>query len=91
MKFINFFKTPLGIFIIVVIVLAIILVSLNWETIKGWFTQAPTDIPSGRGRVSGSGNITSGSKCISLGGGNCSYNGLYVPCAECTKRGIVVS
>lgn len=42
MKFLNFFKTGLGIFIIVLIILAIILISMNWTAIKAWWNDETT-------------------------------------------------
>lgn len=83
MKFLNFFKTTLGITILVVAVLAIILIAFNWDAIKTWWSGTP-----GTGRVSGSSNGTS--TCVDVGAGRCSYRGLYVPCEECRKRSIPV-
>lgn len=73
--------------IAIIVVVAAILAYSNWETVKGWFSSTPDS-----GARSGSSGTGSSSKqaCVSLGGDGCSYNGLYVPCAECTKRGIVV-
>lgn len=42
MKFLNFFKTGLGIFIIIVVIAAIILISMNWTTIKTWWNTPST-------------------------------------------------
>lgn len=67
----------------IVVVVAAILAYSNWETVKGWFSGGTerTQAPGSTGKKA----------CISLGGDGCSYQGLYVPCAECTKRGIVVN
>lgn len=42
MKFLNFFKTGLGIFILLVVVATIILISMNWDAIKTWWNTATT-------------------------------------------------
>lgn len=60
------------------------LVYFNWDTIKGWFSS---DIDRRFQAGSGSGSKQA---CIRIADG-CSYNGLYVPCAECSKRGIAVN
>lgn len=67
-----------------VVIIAAIMAYLNWETVKGWFSST-----SGTTRVSG-GNGSTRQMCVDLGGGDCAYLGLSVPCIECTKRGIIV-
>lgn len=39
MKFLNFFKTALGITILVILVIAIILTIYNWEAIAAWWND----------------------------------------------------
>lgn len=53
MKFLNFFKTTLGITILILAVIAIIVIYLNWDTIKGWFSSD-----------SGSGDLRQYNNCI---------------------------
>lgn len=82
----NFLKTPKGLIITGIILLVIVLlISYNWKTVKAWFSSAPA---SGRYAAPGS---TAKKTCVSLGGDNCSYLGLYVPCIECSKRGISIN
>lgn len=40
MKFLNFFKSTLGITIIILAVIAGIVIYLNWDTIRAWFAAA---------------------------------------------------
>lgn len=44
MKFLNFFKTTLGIAILILAVIAIIVIYLNWDTIIGWFSSDSGDL-----------------------------------------------
>lgn len=66
----------------IVVVVAAILAYSNWETVKGWFS-------GGTERTQAPGS-SSKQACVRIADG-CSIYGLYVPCAECTKRGIVVN
>lgn len=69
---------------IAVVILIALLVYFNWETVKGWFS-------SSQGRYASSDtNASTRQACIDVGGGDCSYHGMLVPCVECTKRGIVI-
>lgn len=43
MKFLNFFKTTLGIAILILAIIAIIVTYLNWDTIKTWWNTDTTD------------------------------------------------
>lgn len=80
----NFLKTTKGLIITALVLIVItIIISYNWETIKGWFTPAA----AGRYASPGSGQKQA---CVKVGDG-CSYLGLYVPCTECSKRGISIS
>ncbi len=82
----KFIKSPLGIGLILFLIVVIVLVVVNWTTVKGWFSSdAATQRVFNTGTTAARSNV-----CVSMGGGDCSYNGLYVKCSECTKRGVVV-
>lgn len=84
MKFLNFFKTTLGITILILAVLAIIIIAYHWDTIKAWWNDE-TPAPGAGTRTA---NPTQ--TCIRLGGDQCSYLGLAIPCSECRRRGIPI-
>lgn len=72
--------------IAIVVVVAAILAYSNWETVKGWFSSTP-----GSTRIAaGANGSNTRQACVSLGGGDCAYLGLEVPCVECSKRGIQI-
>ena len=62
--------------------LALGLVIYFWDNIMAW-------VSPGASRTQSPGS-TAKQACIRVSDG-CSYNGLYVPCGECTKRGIAIN
>ena len=88
MKFLNFFKTTWGIIILLILAAVIILVIMNWAAITAWWNDDEAAAPG----TEGSGRFSNNSqqKCVRIGRGQCSYLGLSIPCAECTRRNIQI-
>lgn len=95
MKFLNFFKTTLGITIIVLVVLAIIIIAFNWDAITTWWNDdadvAAPPVDTTTESMDRLRSNNSGQRCVRIGRGQCSYLGLAMPCAECTRRNIPIT
>lgn len=87
MKFLNFFKTTWGIIILLILAVVIILAIMNWAAITAWWNDEEADAPG----TEGSGRLSTQQKCVRIGNGQCSYVGLAIPCAECTRRNIPIT
>lgn len=87
----DFFKSTLGIVILVLVIIAIIVIYLNWDAIKAWWSNEETDINGTEGGTRLGSTSSTRQKCVSLGGDGCSYLGLYVQCSECSKRNIPIT
>lgn len=60
-----------------------LVIYFNWDTIKGWFSS-PAEQEVNRVISAARG------KCQDIGGGDCLYYGLAVPCKACADHGLVI-
>lgn len=97
-KLTGFVKSKKGIFTIVIVIAAIILIAYNWAAIKAWFIlPSAVSVATQKANAGAANRVMGGASSQKSGvaikcsgsGNDCYYRGIYVACSECAKRGLL--